>query len=59
MQQIQGPKLLQIDLSDKSQDEINEYLKLLLTVRYKMHRLGHKIKIERSSHPIKTKTFQA
>ena len=44
---------IRIDLSDKSPDEIADYLQVLLAVRYTIHKKGFRLKIDRRPRPAK------
>lgn len=53
MQQTTANSPVRIDLSDKTPDQIAEYLQALLSIRYEFHRNGLKLKIDRRLSPPK------
>jgi hypothetical protein len=59
MQKSPANKPYRIDLSEKSPDEIAEFLQALLAVRYSLHKKGFKLKIDRSPRPAKVKLTTA
>ena len=55
MQKSPVNNTMRIDLSDKSPDEVAQYLQALLSIRYTFHKRGLKLKIERRPRPAKVK----
>ena len=49
---------IRIDLSDKTPDEITEFLQALLAARYSLHKKGFKLKINRLPRPAKVSLSQ-
>lgn len=50
MQKGSVNNLIRIDLSDKTPDEIAEYLQIILAIRYSLYKKRLKLNIKRSSH---------
>ena len=47
MQKSSVNSQMHIDLSEKSPDEVAEYLQALLSLRYTLHKKGFRLKIDR------------
>lgn len=59
MQKKPVNKPYRIDLSDKTPDEIAEFLQALLAVRYSVHKKGYKLNVSRTPRPAKVKITPA